>query len=132
MSMTDPISDLLTRIRNAQQSRKELVLAPASRIKEAIVGILKQEGYISDFRRVEGAPQDQIEITLKYGPDGRGAIAGLRRESKPGRRVYVGTEDIPRVRHGLGVAIVSTSQGVLADHSARKKRVGGELICTVW
>jgi small subunit ribosomal protein S8 len=132
MSMTDPIADLLTRIRNAQQASHATTIVPASRLKQQIVEILKSEGYISDFSRVEKSPQDELEITLKYGNDGAGVIGGLRRESKPGRRVYVGADSIPRVRSGLGVAIVSTSKGVLPDHEARESRVGGELLCSVW
>ncbi len=132
MSMTDPIADLLTRIRNAQQARHEQMRIPASRIKYHILSILKEEGYIHDFRRVALRPQDDIEVDLKYGQDRRGAIRGISRESKPGRRVYVRADAIPRVRNGLGVAIVSTSRGVLADHVARKERLGGELLCTVW
>ena len=132
MSMTDPIADLLTRIRNAQCARHAKVEAPASRIKEAIVRILKDEGYISDYIRHERRPQDVLEITLKYGTDGRGAISGLRRESRPGCRVYVRADSIPRVRHGLGVAIVSTSNGVFPDHLARAKRIGGELLLIIW
>ena len=132
MSMTDPIADLLTRIRNAQQASHSTTLVPASRLKQRIVEILKSEGYINDFSRIEKSPQDVIEITLKYSNEGEGAIAGIQRESKPGRRVYVGADDIPRVRSGLGVAIVSTSQGVLPDHLARESRIGGELLCSVW
>jgi len=132
MSMTDPIADLLTRIRNAQQASHATTVVPASRLKQQIVQILKSEGYISDFSRVEKSPQDELEIVLKYGNDGAGVIGGLRRESKPGRRVYVGADEIPRVRSGLGVAIVSTSKGVLPDHQARESRVGGELLCSVW
>ena len=132
MTMTDPIADLLTRIRNAQQARHALVRIPASRMKESIVQILKDEGYIVDFARADQRPQDVIEVKLKYGNDGRGAITGMVRQSKPGRRVYVGNQQIPRVKNGLGVAIVSTSSGVLSDHAARKKRVGGELLLTIW
>ena len=132
MAMTDPIADLLTRIRNAQVARHDTCQAPASKIKERICNILKEEGYILDFSRIAQAPQDVLEITLKYGPNRRGAILGLKRESKPGRRVYVGANSIPKVRNGLGVAIVSTSKGLVPDHVARKQRVGGELICTVW
>jgi small subunit ribosomal protein S8 len=132
MTMTDPIADLLTRIRNAQQARHALVRIPASRMKVSIVEILKEEGYIVDFARAAQRPQDVIEVTLKYGNDGRGAITGMVRQSKPGRRVYVGNQQIPRVKNGLGVAIVSTSAGVLSDHAARKKQVGGELLLTIW
>ncbi|MEZ4267783.1 MAG: 30S ribosomal protein S8 [Myxococcota bacterium] len=132
MSMTDPIADLLTRIRNAQLARHSSLRLPASKIKQQIVEILKEEGYVADYRRAKKSPQDELEIDLKYSSDRRGAIIGIKRESTPGRRVYVGADEIPRVRHGLGVAIISTSQGILADHAARKKRVGGELLLTVW
>ncbi len=132
MSMTDPIADLLTRIRNAQLARHESLRLPASKIKQQIVEILKEEGFVTDYRRATKSPQDELEIDLKYSSDRRGAIIGIKRESTPGRRVYVGADAIPRVRHGLGVAIISTSQGILADHVARKKRVGGELLLTVW
>lgn len=136
MAMTDPIADLLTRIRNAQLSRHDTVRVPASRIKETILEILKQEGFIASFERIPQKPQDELEVQLKYmsgrGGERQGAIEGLRRESTPGRRVYVGADDIPKVRQGLGVAIVSTSKGILADHHARKERVGGELLLTVW
>ena len=132
MTMTDPIADLLTRIRNAQQAGHSSVVIPASRMKESILSILREEGYIANFARVERTPQDELSVELKYSREGRGAITGMVRQSKPGRRVYVGRTDIPRVKHGLGVAIVSTSNGVLADHVARKRRVGGELLLTVW
>ncbi len=132
MSMTDPIADLLTRIRNAQTAKHNTLQVPASRIKESIVKILATEGYISGYVRVPDAPQDLLDIELKYGGDGKAAIEGIERESKPGRRVYVRAQEIPRVRYGLGVAIVSTSAGVMPDHIARKKNVGGELLCTVW
>ena len=132
MSMTDPVADLLTRIRNAQGARHDAVVVPASRLKEAVVKILVQEGFITGYQRVPQKPQDELSIDLKYGGDGRGAILGIDRESTPGRRVYVKVEDIPRVRHGLGLAIMSTSKGVMADHNARKQRVGGEVLCTVW
>lgn len=132
MAMTDPIADLLTRIRNAQQAGHPLVTMPASRIKQRILEILKEEGYVLEIRRISQHPQDVLEVDLKYGLDHRGAIAGLKRESRPGRRIYVGAQQIPRVRHGLGIAIVSTSRGVLPDHLARKEQVGGELLCTIW
>lgn len=132
MTMTDPVADLLTRIRNAQLAGHEAVRAPASRLKEAIVKILNDEGYISGYQRISATPQDELEIQLKYNPSGQAAILGMKRESKPGRRVYVGVDSIPRVRRGLGVAIVSTSKGVLADHHARRARVGGELLLTIW
>jgi len=132
MAMTDPVADLLTRIRNAQTANHEFVTAPASRFKEAILKVLVSEGYISGFERLPQKPQDELKVKLKYNSDGNAAILGLQRESTPGRRVYVNSGTIPHVRHGLGVAIVSTSRGVMADHLAREAGVGGELICTVW
>jgi small subunit ribosomal protein S8 len=130
--MTDPIADLLTRIRNAQAARHNCVNAPASRIKERILQILADEGYIVGYQRHATSPQDVLEIELKYGSDRKGAILGIQRESKPGRRIYVAAKSIPRVRSGLGVAIVSTSKGLMADHAARAEKMGGELICSVW
>ena len=132
MTMTDPIADLLTRIRNAQQAQHSSVRIPASRMKESILHIMREEGYIAGYERQARQPQDELTVDLKYGTDGRGAITGMVRQSKPGRRVYVGRTEIPRVKHGLGVAIVSTSRGVVADHIARKNRVGGELLLTIW
>lgn len=132
MAMTDPVADLLTRIRNAQTAGHESVSAPASRIKEAILKVLQSEGYIASFERREIQPQDELDIQLKYGTDGDAAILGIQRESTPGRRVYVGAGTLPSVRHGLGVAIISTSRGVMAAHLARQEGVGGELLCTVW
>lgn len=132
MSMTDPIADLLTRVRNGQTAGHNRLSMPASKIKAHILEILKSEGYILDFRRLPNKPQDILEVDLKYGLGGEPVIGGIKRESTPGRRVYVGADSIPRVRNGLGVAIVSTSRGVLADHDARTQRVGGELLCTVW
>ena len=132
MAMTDPIADLLTRIRNGQQARHDKVSVPGSKIKARIVEILKDEGFIADFSVVERQPQSVIEVTLKYGSDQRGAIVGIQRESKPGRRVYVGADAIPRIRNGLGVAILSTSKGLLPDHAARKRRIGGEFLCSIW
>ena len=132
MAMTDPVADLLTRIRNAQGARHDFVSAPASRFKEAILKVLQSEGYISSFERVAQAPQDELKIQLKYDANGDAAILGVKRESTPGRRVYVNSGSIPHVRHGLGVAIVSTSKGVMADHLARQAGVGGELVCSVW
>lgn len=130
--MTDPIADLLTRIRNAQQSRHASVRAPASKLKEAVIKVLVDEGFVAGYERLPGQPHDEIRVDLKYRSDGGGAILGIRRMSMPGRRVYLGADEIPRVRNGLGVAIVSTSRGVMADHVARQHNVGGELLCTVW
>lgn len=131
MSMTDPIADLLTRIRNAQQAKHPSLRVPASRLKESILKVLEAEGYIVGYQRLENKPQDVLRVDLKY-VDGLGAIEGVRRESKPGRRRYVGVEEIPRVRNGLGVAVMSTSRGVMADHNARQARVGGEVLLSIW
>lgn len=132
MTMTDPIADLLTRIRNGQQARHDEIKVVSSKAKLAIVKILKEEGFISDFAVEADTPRDVVKLKLRYGRDGAGAIHGIRRESTPGRRVYVTAKEIPEVRSGLGLAIVSTSRGVLAGHLARESNVGGELICTVW
>ncbi|MFM1768846.1 MAG: hypothetical protein RJA22_1375 [Verrucomicrobiota bacterium] len=128
--MTDPISDMLTRIRNATQAMQPTVQMPHSRLKESLAGILKQEGYITDVA-VEGASVKTLKLKLKY--QGRkGVIEGSRRVSRPGLRRYVGATEIPRVRGGLGTAIVSTSQGVMSGQQARKNNLGGELLCYVW
>lgn len=132
MSVTDPIADMLTCIRNASRARHEEVRIPASETKEAIVRLLHQEGYIRGYQRVSEGPQGYLRIVLKYTEDRRPAITGLERASKPGRRVYVGKGQIPRVLGGLGVAIVSTPRGVLTDTEARKAAVGGEVLCRVW
>ena len=128
--MNDPISDMLTRIRNANQALLPNVELPHSRIKESIAGILKREGYIADFA-VEGKLPRTIKLRLKY-QGKKSIIEGLRRVSTPGLRRYVGATDIPRVRGGLGVAVLSTSEGLLTDVQARKRKLGGELICYVW
>jgi len=128
--MTDPIADMLTRIRNAQNALLPTCEVPHSKIKASIATILKKEGYINDFS-VEGKPAKSIQIKLKY--SGRKAvIEGLRRISTPGLRRYVGSTEIPRVQAGLGISIISTSEGVMSGHEARKKNVGGELVCYVW
>lgn len=132
MTMTDPIADLLTRIRNAQQAGHESFKVTSSREKLAIVKILKEEGYIADFGVTAEKPRDLVEVKLRYARDGKGAIHNIQRASTPGRRVYVTAKEIPQVQSGLGLAIVSTSRGVLAGHVARAENVGGELICTVW
>jgi small subunit ribosomal protein S8 len=132
MTMTDPIADLLTRIRNAQQAGHEAFNVTSSREKIAIVKILKDEGYISDYSVSEGKPRDTVEVKLRYSREGKGAIHNIQRASTPGRRVYVSAKQIPHVKSGLGLAIVSTSHGVMAGHLARAENVGGELICTVW
>ena len=128
--MNDPISDMLTRIRNANRALLPTVELPHSKIKESIVGILKREGYITDFA-VEGKLPKTIKLKLKY-QGKKSIIEGLRRVSTPGLRRYVGATEIPRVRGGLGVAVVSTSEGLLTDVQARRKKIGGELICYVW
>ena len=132
MSMTDPITDLLTRIRNALMARHAIVNVPASRMKLEIVKILKDEGYVDNFKVVEGAHQGQIAIDLKYGQEGRRAITGLERVSKPGRRIYRGKDEIPDVLNGLGITIISTSKGVMTGKTCRDRGVGGEVLCNVW
>jgi small subunit ribosomal protein S8 len=132
MSFTDPIGDMLTRIRNASAARHEKVLIPASRLKLRIAEVLKEEGFIKDFLRHEEGPQGAITVLLKYTSDRTPAITDIKRVSKPGLRRYVPTDSIPRVLNGMGIAILSTSKGVLVDREARKQKVGGELICTVW
>ena len=132
MSMTDPISDMLTRIRNANMVRHDRTDVPASKMKLEIAKILKQEGYIRTFKMLEEGPQGLIRIYLKYADDGESAIHGMQRISKPGRRVYRGVEELPKVRAGLGVAVVSTSRGVVTDEQARGLRVGGEVLCEIW
>ncbi|MCC6645189.1 MAG: 30S ribosomal protein S8 [Polyangiaceae bacterium] len=132
--MTDPIADMLTRIRNASLARHEKTLIPASNVKKNIAEILRLEGFVSEVREVSadtGAGRS-LEIVLKYGRDRKSAIDGIRRVSRPGRRVFVGHDAIPRVLSGLGVSILSTSRGVMSDKEARRQKVGGELICEVW
>jgi small subunit ribosomal protein S8 len=132
MSFTDPIGDMLTRIRNASAARHEKVVIPASRLKLRIAEVLKEEGFIKDYVRHEEGPQGAITVLLKYTADRSPAITDIKRVSKPGLRRYVPTDSIPRVLNGMGIAILSTSKGVLVDREARKQKVGGELICTVW
>jgi len=130
--MTDPIADLLTRIRNGMQARHGNVVVPRSKIKLEIVKILKGEGFIEGYVEVETGPQGAIKIFPKYDANFNGVIRGLKRVSKPSRRVYVGQGDIPEVRNGLGLAILTTPGGVLTDRQARAKGVGGEVLCYVW
>jgi len=132
MSLTDPIADMLTRIRNASAARHEKVLVPRSSLKIRIAEVLKEEGFIKDFVVHEEGPQGAITILLKYSADREPAISDIKRVSKPGLRRYVPTDSIPRILNGMGIAILSTSKGVLVDREARKQKVGGELICTVW
>jgi small subunit ribosomal protein S8 len=131
MTMTDPISDMLTRIRNASSAMHEEVLIPTSKIKESIARILLDEGYVDGFEVVDNG-HPAIKITLRYSEERERAISGIRRISKPGRRVYRGARELPRVLGGLGIAIVSTSQGVMTDKEARRARVGGEVLAYVW
>jgi len=130
--MTDPISDMLTRIRNALLARHSVVAIPASTLKLRIAEILEAEGFIKGYRVESDDTQGKIFVDLKYLPDNSGAIAGLKRVSRPGLRRYEGCDGIPKVRAGLGVAIVSTSKGVMTDHDARRAGVGGEILCEVW
>ena len=132
MSMTDPIADLLTRIRNAQTAKHDRLDVPASKLKLEVVKLLREEGFIKNFRELEGVPVGTLRVFLRYTPDGVPAISHLERVSKPGRRVYRKAEEIQPVRNGLGIGIVSTSQGLLTDAQARDRRVGGELLCQVW
>jgi small subunit ribosomal protein S8 len=132
MSVNDPISDMLTRIRNAGMAQKSETSMPATKILVAIANILKSEGYIRDFEVIEKRPQDQLNIQLSYGPDKRHTIREIKRVSKPGLRVYAGKNEIPRVKSGLGIAIVSTPDGVLTGYEARRRGIGGEVICTIW
>ncbi|MGI8406822.1 MAG: 30S ribosomal protein S8 [Thermomicrobiales bacterium] len=132
MSVNDPISDMLTRVRNAGMARKTETTMPSTKILVAIANILKSEGYIVDFDVIEKTPQNQLVVKLSYGPDKRHAIREIKRISKPGLRVYAGKDELPRVRSGLGIAIVSTPEGVLTGYEARRRGIGGEVLCTVW
>jgi len=132
VSVNDPIADMLTRIRNACMVRHTTVAMPSSKMKIAIAEILKREGFIRDFQIEEGQPFDTIHITLKYTSDRRPVITGLKRVSKPGLRIYTGRADIPRVRNGLGLSILSTPKGVMAGHEAWQEHVGGEVLCYIW
>ncbi|MBI4304035.1 MAG: 30S ribosomal protein S8 [Chloroflexi bacterium] len=131
MTVTDPIADMLTRIRNAAMVRHDSVLIPASRMKLAIAKILKEEGFISDYEVVKGKPQRFIKLHLRYS-DRKPIVTGLERISKPGLRVYVGREEIPRVAGGLGIAILSTSRGVMTGQQAWRQKTGGEILCYVF
>lgn len=130
--LTDPIADMLTRIRNAALARHDRTEIPHSHLKQHIAEVLKGEGFIDDVRVSEGEGPKSLTLVLRYGRDRQSAIDGLRRVSTPGRRVYVRHDRIPRVRSGMGVSILSTSRGVMTDKDARKNRVGGELLCEVW
>ena len=130
--MTDPIADMLTRIRNALTARQRQVVVPSSNIKVAVARILKQEGFVRHFDVSKHSPQPALRIILKYGDKRQPVINGLKRVSKPGRRLYADSHNIPRVQSGMGVAVLSTSRGVMTDSEARRLRVGGEVICYIW
>ena len=130
--ITDPIADMLTRIRNANQMRYKEVEVPASKIKNEIARILKEEGFISDYKLVENGVQNTLVLSLKYGENKERVITGLKRISKPGLRVYVKAEDVPRVLNGLGIAIISTSKGLMKDKDAREQSLGGEVLAYIW
>lgn len=132
MAMTDPIADLLTRIRNGNMVMHETVEVPSSRIKKSISEILREEGYIKDFEYIEDGKQGIIRIYLKYGPNKEKVITGLKRISKPGLRVYVKKDEIPKVLGGLGTAVISTSKGLMTDKKARTAKLGGEVVCYIW
>ena len=132
MSMTDPIADLLTRIRNAHSAQHDNVTVPGSRMKREIVRILKEEGYIADFGVRDEGPQGVIDIELRYGRNGNATISSLERVSRPGRRVYCGKDEVPRVLNGLGITILSTSRGVMTGAQCRRQGIGGEVLCNIW
>lgn len=134
MTMTDPIADMLTRVRNANTAMHDEVKMPSSKKKEALAALLKKEGYIEDFSVSDNGdrPGTTLTVTMKYSPERARTISGLRRVSKPGLRVYKPAQEVPRVLGGLGVAVVSTSQGLMTDREARKRNVGGEVLCFVW
>ena len=132
MSVNDPISDMLTRIRNAGMARKPEVIMPSTKVLVAIAQVLKAEGYIGEFEVIDKEPQNELRITLRYGADKKHSIREIKRVSKPGLRVYAGKDAIPRVKSGLGIAIVSTPQGVLTGYEARRRGIGGEVLCTVF
>lgn len=132
MSMNDPLADMLTRIRNASNAHFPSVDMPLSTLKASVARVLKEEGYIEGFETVNEGPQGVLKIQLKYGPHSEQVITGIRRISKPGRRQYTGSARIPKVMSGLGIAVLSTSQGVMTDKAARRANVGGELLCEVW
>ncbi len=132
MGMTDPVSDMLTRIRNANLAKLEKVDIPSSNLKLEIARVLKDEGYIKNFKLLKDRKQGIVRVYMKYSPEETRVISGLKRVSRPGNRVYVGADEIPRVMGGLGIAIISTSRGVVADSESRKLNIGGEVICYIW
>ena len=129
---SDPIADMLTRIRNAARVVKSSVDIPASKVKIGIARVLKEEGYIEDFDVIDDTRQGKLRVTLKYGPRGEDLIHVIQRASRPGRRLYMGKDELPRVLDGLGICIVSTSQGVFSDRACRERKIGGELLCTLY
>lgn len=132
MSMSDPISDFLTRIRNAHLAKHDRLDVPTSRLKVEVAKVLKDQGYIKNYRVIEAEPQGTLRVYLRYSSEGLPAISHVERVSKPGRRVYKGADDIPQVKNGLGVGIISTSQGLMTDAQARDSRLGGEILAQVW
>ena len=132
MHITDPIADMLTRIRNANNAKHDTVDVPASNMKKSIAQILLEEGYIKNFQLIDNGTQGVIRVTLKYGAGKEKVISGLRRVSKPGLRVYAGADELPKVLRGLGIAIISTSKGVMTDKAARAQHIGGEVLAFVW
>lgn len=132
MSMNDPLADMLTRIRNASRARFQSVEIPLSTLKADVARVLKEEGYIEDYQIVREGPQGVLKVQLRYGPHREQVITGIRRVSKPGRRQYTGGDKIPTVMSGLGIAVLTTSRGVMTDRAARREKIGGELLCEVW
>jgi small subunit ribosomal protein S8 len=132
MPTTDPIADFLTHLRNAQQARHKFTEMPVSKVKAGMAQILKDQGYIQDFFVMDSSPSKTLHVDLKYLTEKEGIFHSLRRISKPGRRVYCGADKLPRVRGGMGIAIISTSKGLMTDHQARKEGVGGEILCEIW
>jgi small subunit ribosomal protein S8 len=130
--MTDPIADMLTRIRNAVRVERPYVDMPLSKVKRGLADVLKREGYIWDWQELEAAPVTQLRIELKYGPNGERVIQKIRRVSKPGRRIYSRAKDLKPILDGLGISIISTSRGVVSDREARQRNLGGEVLCEVW
>ncbi|HET6429306.1 MAG TPA: 30S ribosomal protein S8 [Phycisphaerae bacterium] len=131
MSLSDPIADMLTRLRNGLRNKSEIVTVRASGVCAGVAQVLKDEGYIEDFKPVDDGKQGLLRVYLRYGPSGERIVTELKRVSRPGRRVYCGVEELPRPLDGLGVAVISTSQGVLSDRQCRHRKVGGEVLCTV-
>jgi small subunit ribosomal protein S8 len=129
--MTDPIADFLTRIRNAASARHKVVDIPASKMKASLATIMKDQGFINDVEQVEEGPQGSLRVTLRY-INGRSSVLGMQRVSRPGLRRYAGAGELPRVKNGLGVAVISTSQGLMTDKEARRRNIGGEVLCFIW